>query len=74
MSGKDKIECPSCGSETEFIKTCVDCGHVFCPWCLVHHVDPYRVAVPRDIHCAAQDAAVTNPASERNKAYDPAII
>jgi DNA-directed RNA polymerase subunit RPC12/RpoP len=48
MSHEDKIRCPSCGSDTEFIKTCIDCGHSYCPWCRVRHVDDYKVLMPED--------------------------
>ena len=49
MSDKDSKVCPSCGAKAEFIQTCADCGHIYCPWCRIRHVDTHKVFIPKDI-------------------------
>ncbi|MBN1843069.1 MAG: hypothetical protein JW883_12425 [Deltaproteobacteria bacterium] len=45
MPEEDKKTCPSCGTNAEFILTCTDCGHVFCPWCFARQVDTHKILV-----------------------------
>ena len=49
MLDEDKKLCPSCGGEAEFIITCADCGHIYCPWCRIRHMDTHRVIIPESL-------------------------
>ena len=49
MSEEGGTVCPSCGAEAEFIQRCADCGHIYCPWCRIRHVDTHKVSIPEDL-------------------------
>jgi len=49
FSDEDSTVCPSCGAEAEFIQTCADCGHIYCPWCRIRQEGAHKVFVPEDL-------------------------